>query len=147
MKKIWKTKKTAVDWFRPCRCEQHRHNEYIELETTFACCCLCSMLCITYSTEGGRKTPEKRPEEIKAAEEMLLKDVQRCCFPAKLHAIPQSKGVASNSHLAALFPFLNLTGTIRVEVPLRKIQMNPETNHQSFYQEYRFTKLLVEDIN
>ena len=79
---------------------------------------------------------------------MVLKDVQRCAFPAELHAIRQSNDVANNSQLAGLCPFLDSTGTIRVGGRLRLIPMHPETKHPVILpRKHHVTKLLVEHIH
>ena len=87
-------------------------------------------------------------EEMNAAEDMVLKDVQRCAFPEELNAIQMNKPVSSTSQLAGLCPFVDLTGMMRVGGRLRRIQMNPETKHPIILpRKHHATKLLVEHVH
>ena len=87
-------------------------------------------------------------EEIKDAEQMVLKDVQKSAFQEEIRALQNSKAIANTSQLAGLSPFVDSTGTMRVGGRLRRLQLDPDAKHPIILpRQAQETKLLVEHIH
>jgi hypothetical protein len=86
-------------------------------------------------------------EELKAAEEVILRMVQRESFSIESELLKRGKPIPSTSHIICLSPFLDDTGLIRMD---GRTNRSPELNDNCkcpiiLDPKHRVTRLLIQE--
>ena len=86
--------------------------------------------------------------EIEAAEQFVIRDVQRSEFSEEIRLIHTGKALPTSSSLASLCPIVDETGLVRVGGRLKKLTISHEMKHPTILpRNHPVTKMLLEWIH
>ena len=92
-----------------------------------------------------RQSGELTANDLKSAEQLVLKEVQKECFQEELLKLKNGGVLPSSNRLSMLCPFVDATGLMKVGGRLNRLEIPPEVKHPVILpRTHRVTRMLVE---
>ena len=92
-----------------------------------------------------RQSGELTANDLKGAEQLVLKEVQKECFQEELLKLKNGGVLPSSNRLSMLCPFVDATGLMKVGGRLNRLEIPPEVKHPVILpRTHRVTRMLVE---